>query len=138
MLKKSQHGVTLIELLIVIAIMGILGAVAYPSYVTFVTKSKRAEPQRELLALANLMEQYFSDHRTYTDELTDLGKSADSYVTESGNYTISASINGTGTTYTLTAAIKTGSSQASDSECASMTVNSIGQKGATNTTCWEK
>jgi type IV pilus assembly protein PilE len=138
MMNKSQRGVTLIELLIVVAIMGILGAVAYPSYVTFVTKSNRAEPQKELLELANLMEQYFSDHRIYTDELTNLGESADSYVTESGNYTISAAINGTGTTYTLTATVKTGSSQAGDSECASMTLNNVGQKGATNTTCWEK
>ncbi len=138
MLYKKQRGVTLIELLITVAIMGILGSIAYPSYTTFVQQSNRAEAQKELLQLANLMEQYFSDHRTYTDELTDLGKSDDTYLTESGNYTMSASINGVGTTYTLTATVKAGSSQAGDSECATMSVNQTGQKTATNTTCWEK
>lgn len=138
MLYKKQRGVTLIELLITVAIMGILGSIAYPSYTTFVQQSNRAEAQKELLQLANLMEQYFSDHRTYTDELTDLGKSDDTYLTESGNYTMSASISGAGTTYTLTATVKSGSSQAGDSECATMSVDQTGQKTATNTTCWEK
>lgn len=138
MYYKKQRGITLIELLITVAIMGVLGAIAYPSYTSFVQKSNRAEAQKELLQLANVMEQYFSDHRVYTDKLTKLGKSADTYVTESGNYTMSADLNGTTTTYTLKAAIKAGASQANDSECAEFTLNHTGSKAATSTTCWEK
>ena len=137
MMNKLQKGFTLIEVLITVAIIGILGAIAYPSYSTFVTKSNRAEPQKELLELANLMEQYFIDHRTYTNKLTLLGKSADSYDTDSGNYTISVSASDT-TTFTINAAIKTGSSQASDSTCSSMSVNNTGKKKATSNSCWEK
>jgi len=135
---NNQKGFTLIEVLITVAIVGILGAVAYPSYSEYVTKSNRAEPQRELLELTNLMEQHFIDHRTYTDELTELGKSGDTYVTESGSYTISATTADSGTTFTITANIKTGSRQASDSECAMMSVDNTGKKDATNDTCWEK
>lgn len=139
MLKhRRRNGFTLMEVLITVAIVGILGAVAYPSYSNYVIKSKRAEPQKELLQLANLMEQYYIDQRTYTDDLSDLGKSGATYLTESGNYTMSASIDATGETFTLTASIKSGSSQASDSECASMSINHTGSKTATNATCWEK
>lgn len=138
MLNIKQAGFTLVELLITVAIIGIISTIAYPSYVTFITKSNRAEPQRELLVLANSMEQYFIDQRRYTDELTELGKDTKSYSTESGNYTISATINEAGTTYTLSAAIKSGSSQANDSECATMSVDNTGQKTATSNTCWER
>lgn len=138
MLYKNQKGVTLIELLITVAIMGILGAIAYPSYTSFVQQSNRAEAQKELLLLANLMEQYFNDNRTYTSQFSKLGKGSDTYITESGNYTMSGSVNTAGTTYTITATVKSGSSQASDSECLTMSVDQAGQKTATNTTCWEK
>lgn len=136
--SKNKLGFSLIEVLITVAIIGILGAVVYPSYSIYVTKSKRAEPKKELLELANLMEQYFIDQRTYTDKLTALGKSGDSYNTESGNYSISASINDSGTEFTLTAKAKNGTSQASDSECAQMSVDHTGKKSATSNTCWEK
>ncbi len=134
--RTRKYGFTLIEVLITVAIIGILGAVAYPSYSSYVTKSKRAEPQKELLELANLMEQYFIDHREYTDKLSELGGSGDSYLTESGNYTISATTNANGSTFTLTATVKSGSSQSGDSECATMSVDHVGQKTATSANCW--
>jgi len=138
MIGKKNKGFTLIEVLITIAIVGILTSIAYPSYTQYVIQSNRAEPQRELLELANLMEQHFIDHRTYTNDLSLLGRSASSYTTESGNYTMSATIAGGGNTYSINATVVSGSSQASDSECLSMSVDETGKKTATNASCWEK
>ena len=39
--RTAQRGVTLIELMIVIAIVALLAAIAYPSYENYVTRSHR-------------------------------------------------------------------------------------------------
>jgi len=135
---QRYKGVTLIELLIAIAIIGILSSVAYPSYVDFVQRSNRAEAQSELLKVANLQEQYFIDHRTYTADMEDLGLGADPYIPEtsgSKNYSIDAVIADGGTTFVLTATAI--NAQAGDSSCAKFNVNEVGAKTATSSDCWE-
>ena len=42
-MKKNQQGLTLIELMIVIAIIGILGALALPAYQDYTVRAKVAE-----------------------------------------------------------------------------------------------
>jgi type IV pilus assembly protein PilA len=42
-MKKSQHGLTLIELMIVIAVIGILGALALPAYQDYAIRAKVSE-----------------------------------------------------------------------------------------------
>ena len=127
------------ELMVVVAIVGILATVAYPSYIDFVTQSKRTEAQRELLRLANLEEQYFSDHRTYTANISELGVGTGiKYKTESGNYEIEATIADSGASFILKANAL-GIQATNDADCSWLTVNQIGQKDSkTSGSCWEK
>ena len=59
------NGFTLIELLIVMVIMGILVSIAYPTYHHHILKSRRSDGQTALLHLALLMEQYYTQNKTY-------------------------------------------------------------------------
>jgi type IV pilus assembly protein PilE len=131
---KKIKGFTLLELLITIAIIGIISAVAYPSYIDNISRANRSEAQRELLRLANLQEQYFIDHRVYTADMTQLGASADPYITDSGLYSIDAVV--TGVTYTLSATAK-GSQITNDSACLNLSVTDTGRTTAASTHCWE-
>jgi type IV pilus assembly protein PilE len=125
---------TLIELMIVIAIIGLLASVAYPSYVNSMAKTNRSEALRELVRIANLEEQFYVDQRVYTADMTALGLPADPYVTESGNYSIDAVVNGS--SFTLTATAK--NAQANhDADCTTITINQTGKKSGESESCWE-
>mgnify|MGYP000500925663 CR=1 FL=1 len=134
MFKKVHNGMTLVELLMVVAIIGIIAAVAYPSYTDSVVRSNRAEAQRELLRIANLQEQYFIDHRSYVTDMTKLGLSADPFVTESGNYKIDGTVSGV--TFKLTATAQ-GTQATKDSSCTTLSVEETGKKTASGSDCWE-
>ncbi|SEI46937.1 type IV pilus assembly protein PilE [Allopseudospirillum japonicum] len=69
---KRHLGMTLIELMIVVAIVGILAAFAYPNYQESVRKSRRADGQALLLQAATRQEEYFNVHRTYADTVLKL------------------------------------------------------------------
>lgn len=53
---RKQIGITLIELMIVVAIVGLLAAIAYPSYAQYVQRSKRVTAEGDLYALRNAMQ----------------------------------------------------------------------------------
>ncbi|QOL25771.1 prepilin-type N-terminal cleavage/methylation domain-containing protein [Thalassotalea sp. LPB0316] len=135
-MKKLNRGLTLIELMVAVAIIGILAGVAYPSYVDFVTRSNRAEPQRELMRIANLQEMFYVDNRAYTDDMKDLGLGADPFITESGNYSIDATVNSAKDTFVLKATAL-GQQASADAVCLNMQITETGAKSATSAKCWE-
>lgn len=135
-MNRRFFGFTLIELLITIVIIAILAAIAYPSYISYITKTRRSDGQTALLDLANRMERYFTTNNTYVGAtIANVGTSS---TTPGGYYTLSISAT-TATTYTIQAA-PTGS-QTSDTQCATLTLNQLGQKGDTGTgsvsDCWQ-
>ncbi|REL32630.1 type IV pilin protein [Thalassotalea euphylliae] len=129
----KSSGFTLIELLIVVAIIGILAGVAYPSYQSYASKSKRTEGQRELLRIANLMEQYYLDNRVYTENMKNLGLSKDPFESEGGYYKIDATVKGD--TFILTATAQ-GSLASDDAKCKELKVTDAGQR-TPSSDCWD-
>lgn len=142
-MKHKNQGVTLIELMIVVAIVGILAAIAYPSYQESTAKTRRANAQGELMSLSSALERYYSQNNHYSDAAdggADTGAPAATlYVIESGVanfYTITISAVGdadAAQTYTLSAA--PAGAMVGD-RCGTMTLNSAGAKTATQTDCW--
>ena len=137
-MKKLQYGVTLLELMIVVAIVAIISAFAFPSYMQYVVNTKRTVATSALLQIADRQQQFFMDNKQFTNDLTNLGFAANPLVlADDGNsvaaadsdavYSISLS-NVAVTTYTITAAPLHG--QASrDTDCASLTLNQAGARG---------
>jgi type IV pilus assembly protein PilE len=64
-LSYSQHGFTLIELMITVAVIGILSAIAYPSYQEQLRKGKRAECRSGLFQVMQQQERYFTQFNAY-------------------------------------------------------------------------
>jgi type IV pilus assembly protein PilE len=64
-LKVTQKGFTLIELMIVVAIIGILAAIAIPSYSEYVLRSRAVDATSTLADMRIKMEQFYQDNRTY-------------------------------------------------------------------------
>ena len=63
--KRRTTGVTLIELVIVVAIIGILTAIAYPTYQGHTAKTRRKAAVACLSQYANFMERYYTSNLNY-------------------------------------------------------------------------
>lgn len=63
---KAQNGLTLIELMTVVAIMALLATIALPMYNDYVTRGKIPEATANLSDLRVKMEQWYQDNRFYT------------------------------------------------------------------------
>ncbi|WP_201549284.1 type IV pilin protein [Psychrobacter fjordensis] len=74
--SESQHGITLIEVMIVVAIIGVLAAIAYPTYQRYVLKSKRTDMMSEMQNIATQIQSNKLAQGSYSNDLiTGLGGS---------------------------------------------------------------
>ena len=60
--RRHSRGVTLIELMIVVAIVAILARVAMPAYSNYVQRGKVGEAVSNLTQMRIQLEQYYQDH----------------------------------------------------------------------------
>jgi prepilin-type N-terminal cleavage/methylation domain-containing protein len=59
-MRATQRGLTLIELMIVLAVMAIIAAVGYPLYTNQVQKSRRADAKIALESVAMVEERFYT------------------------------------------------------------------------------
>ena len=142
-----QRGVTLMELMIVVAIISMIAAFAYPSYTQYIVSTKRTAATSTLLQIADRQQQFFMDNKSYTGDLTNLGFAASPlYVSDDGNSVAAGDadavylfslVNVGATTYTAIAA-PLGGQLKRDPECGSLTTNQAGARDALGggTDCW--
>jgi type IV pilus assembly protein PilE len=136
-MKMRERGFTLMELMITVAIVAILAAIALPSFLGQLSKSRRADGQQALVAVAQNMEKYFTENSRYT---TAAGNAtcpgAAVVVTPSPEQFYAITAVCTDNTFALTATAQ--GAQAGDTHCATLTYNQLQTKGGTNTDCWQK
>lgn len=137
-MKNRQYGVTLLELMIVVAIIAIISAFAYPSYMQYVVSTKRTIATTALLRIADRQQLFFMDNKSFSNDLTEIGFGANPLVlADDGNeaaagdsdavYSISLS-NVAATTYTITAAPLHGQAER-DTDCVNLTLTHAGARG---------
>lgn len=141
-MMRTQRGVTLMELMVVIGIIGILTAIAYPSYRAQVRRANRTEARVALTETAGALEKCYTRYMTYNDAVncpsTSQFTAGAGFNTAKGLYRVTGVT--AATTYTLTATPQAG--QATDSECMTFTVTETGTRAVTGTAsanpsrCW--
>ena len=116
--QGREQGMTLLELMIVVAIIGILAAIAMPAFNNSVIEARRADARNSMFDWQLRQAEYFADNLSYASVSTINGSGADTVDSGEGYYDITVTSSGT-TTFQMTATPKSGTTQASDSECAS-------------------
>ena len=131
---ESHAGITLIELMVVVAIVGILAAIGYPSYQDYVRRSKRADAQAIMTEDAQFMERYFTTNGTYVGAVLPVNQSPKS---GTAAYAITLPVL-TATAYTISAA-PTGTFN--DPLCGTLSVDQTGARTSSGTgslaDCWK-
>jgi type IV pilus assembly protein PilE len=138
--QRRQQGLTLIELMVVVAVMAVIAAIAYPLYTNQVQKARRADAKVALETLAMAQERYYTINGEYAGTLSSLqvsaeiagGDSADDY------YAITLTQD-TKQEYTANAEAKSDGPQSGDrGDCRILTIDHQGTKSHTGsaTRCW--
>lgn len=131
--RKTGGGFTAVELMVTLAVIGLIAAIAYPAYTDFIERSRRSEAMEALQNLSTLQEQYYNDNKAYSTSLGPLGMSP---TTANAYYQLSIVVTGTvaGTVQSYTLRASALGSQAGDTDCATMQIDSNGNKSPAG--CW--
>ena len=73
---RPSPGLTLIELVVVIAIIGVIAAIAVPMYQSYVFDSQVASATSDIKLLETRIERFYSENRRYPDDLAEMGYGA--------------------------------------------------------------
>lgn len=140
---RYQNGVTLMELMIVVAIVGILAGVAFPAYKAYVDRAKRSEGKVFLMEIAARQERYYFDNNSYASDPQDLGYGTSTPKSDEAHYSLTNPIDDgdSGSISTSYLLVITTVAPWVDDTCG--TFLSLDSKGAqdsetSNVICWAK
>lgn len=135
MKPQNNRGLTLIELMIVVAIIGFIAAIAIPQYTQYIIRSNRSAAEAFMMDVANREKQYLLDARSYaSDSMNATGFMPVLNMTAANvvyaNYTIAVTASVVPIpSFTITATPIAGKPQASDGN---LTLDDAGNKGPLN------
>lgn len=130
-MQSKASGFTLIELMIVVAVVAILAAVAFPSYQQHIRKSRRAEAQSFMLAVAGRQQQFLVDTRSYAATVAEVGIAVPTNVAQ--GYSMVLNVPAGGNTFTLTL---TPTAVQSADACGTLAIDQGGTKTPATSGCW--
>lgn len=131
--SRRIHGLTLIEMMVVVAIIGILAGIAWPLFDAQQMKSRRSEAITATTRINSELTSFFPDNGfAYT------GYTINTAITGGLKY-YTAAVALTASTYTIT--LTPTGVQAADAECKNYILDNVGRKSnngsATSVaTCW--
>ena len=127
---RRQGGVTLMELMVVVAIVGVLAAIAYPAYTRFVMQANRTDATKTMQLFAQSLQRCYSQNFTYVGCTVTNVPVADGSVLATPNlyYNITFAIPDA-QDYLLTATA-VNAPQTGDTPCQTLTLSSAGQQTA--------
>ena len=132
---RWRKGVTLVELMVVVALVAVIATIAYPSYTTQVMKANRMDAKRYLMQIQSVYERYYLENnnayaanvsQVYSAMSIAAGPPTSSFYAFTCNACTSSS-------YTLVATAL--SSQAADS-CSNFYLTNTGIRTASVSGCW--
>jgi type IV pilus assembly protein PilE len=138
-MTRKQRGLTLVELMVVVAVLSIIAAVAYPLYTTQMQKIRRADAKTALASIALAQERYYTANGGYAATLTSLQLSTElsGGQSEKGYYNIrNLTVTNSGQSYSVQARKRNAAAQADDTTCAWFQIDHTGDKTAKSGTCW--
>ena len=139
---RGIKGMTLIEVVLVLAIIAFLVALAVPAFTNYVRKANRAEAQQLLMQWANNQEIWRANHTTYAGTSGLTKPSHDNFnffIRSSGATCADDYATPSATAYTLLACATSAGGQDEDQQmgksCAVLSLNQSGAKGSYGE-CW--
>ena len=78
------RGFTLVELMVGVAIIGIIASIAYPSYLDYIEETKTEIAIADITLISGELDNYYTVHNSYPDNLSSLGMNEDALTDEWG------------------------------------------------------